>query len=106
MTMIDNKPTADKPSLTVRPRNTGVTEKKLSIDSTKPLITINVFDYAEVPQIIYKGKELKNKTAIKFEWKTKTDNVNDGKLEYEMEYLQESDDRFLEIKNVQYKRDY
>ncbi|MCR6111767.1 hypothetical protein HXA35_15570 [Bacillus sp. A301a_S52] len=72
----------------------------------QPVLCIEVIDPFKAPIVKYKGKELKNKTAIKFEWKTKTDNLNDGKLEYDIDYLQESADRFLEIKNVQYKRDY
>jgi hypothetical protein len=43
------------------------------INKTRPLLTIELQSYGDVPKVFYKGEEIKNKVYVGFEWETNTD---------------------------------
>lgn len=47
--------------------------KELEDETDKPLLTIELESLDSVPKVLYKGKEIKDKTAVDFYWTTKTD---------------------------------
>lgn len=59
---------------------------KYERDNNKPLLVIVLEDESSVPKVLHKGKEIKFKTNVRFEWETDTDIDELGGLTYSIEH--------------------
>src|SRR5699024_1490137 len=66
--------------------NSDLVEVEEERKSKEPLLTIELQDETSVPTVYHKGKEIKLKTNVKFEWEADTDEL--GGLTYYIEHYE------------------
>lgn len=60
--------------------------------SGEALLTIELQDESSAPEVFYKGKEIKHKSNVCFDWETKTD-TDAGGLAYDIEHYEVGNER-------------
>lgn len=56
------------------------------VNTCKPLLTIELQDESAVPKVFYKGEEIKARSHISFDWKTKQSHEGTGGLDMRIEH--------------------
>lgn len=74
-----------------------------TVNVNEPLLQITLDSYESVPKVTYKGKEVKNKTNVKFEWETNDEHVK--RPNFSVKYLGGSE-KGVALKTISYENPY